>query len=285
MNIEACKSFLTKRLSEKYSSRETQNLTRIILEDAFGVGSKEGFQAPTMDEMEELLAQLDTGIPIQYIVGKSHFYDYILKVNPAVLIPRPETEELVYYILEYYQSINTKPQDIFEIGTGSACITLALADKFSSSNITSIDKSGEALIVAQENLDNYGISNVALFESDFLNASQVELVSKPYDLIVSNPPYIPFSETEHVGASTQKHEPDLALYTSDNKGIEFYEAIARFARKNLKKDGVVFCEINEFRKSETIDCFRKETFEDINCIKDMQGKDRVLLAKLRNTKS
>lgn len=283
MNSEACKSFLTKRLTEKYSAREAQNLTRIILEDAFGLASEEGFHAPTMEDIEELLAQLDKGIPIQYIVGKSHFYDYILKVNPAVLIPRPETEELVYYILEYYKSTQTNPQDIFEIGTGSACITLALADKFSSSNILSIDKSNEALRVAQENLDHYGIANVALKEVDFLNTSQVELVSKPYDLIVSNPPYIPLSETKKVGVSTQKHEPELALYTSDNKGMEFYQAIASFARKNLKKGGVVFCEINEFRKQETIDCFKKETFEYINCIKDMQGKDRVLLAKLRNT--
>ncbi len=285
MNIEACKSFLSKRLIEKYSTRETENLTRIILEDAFGLGSKEGFHAPTTKEIEGLLVQLDKGIPIQYIVGKSHFYDYILKVNPAVLIPRPETEELVYYILEYYKSTQTTPQDIFEIGTGSACITLALADKFPSSKIISIDKSIEALSVAKENLDNYGISNVALKEVDFLTTNQVELVSKPYDLIVSNPPYIPLSETKQVGASTQKHEPELALYTSDNKGIEFYAAIASFARKNLKQGGVVFCEINEFRKSETIDCFKKETFEYINCIKDMQGKDRVLLAKLRNTKS
>ena len=283
MNSETCKSFLTKRLTEKYSPREAQNLTRIILEDAFGLGSEEGFHAPTMEDIEEILVQLDKGIPIQYIVGKSHFYDYILKVNPAVLIPRPETEELVYYILKYYKSTQTSPQDIFEIGTGSACITLALADKFSSSNILSIDKSNEALSVAQENLDTYAVSNVTLKEIDFLNTSQVELVSKPYDLIVSNPPYIPLSETNQVGASTLKHEPELALYTSDNKGIEFYQAIASFARKNLKKGGVVFCEINEFRKQETIDCFKKETFEYINCIKDMQGKDRVLLAKLRNT--
>jgi release factor glutamine methyltransferase len=218
--------------------------------------------------------QLKKGIPVQYVLGEADFYQLKFKVNEHVLIPRPETEELVYLILQDAK-IN-QPKSIIDIGTGSGCIPIALKKHLPNTAINAIDISENAIAVAKEN----ALKNKV--EIDFTIADALHLESKnfqKFDVIVSNPPYIALSEMEDMEANVTKHEPHLALFVEDENPLIFYQKIADFALTNLQQNGVLYFEINQALAQET-----QELLEQIGfiteIIKDINQNDRMIKAQL-----
>ena len=266
-------------LQPAVGEQEAKNISRIILEDAFALSYPFVSGEVDKEKLEIILHQVKSGHPIQYVLGSAHFYGFDLKVNEHVLIPRPETEELLYSVFEHYKN-RSSPLRILDIGTGSACIPVVLKSKFPDAAITAIDVSSEALEVASFNVENQGFSGVDFKCLDFLNRGLWNQLNQSWDLIISNPPYIPKAEKKLMTASTVAHEPHLALFTNDAEGQEFYMAIAEFARAYLNPEGVVFCELNEYWSKTTIEHFKNQTFQSVSCIKDMQGKERILKASL-----
>ena len=218
------------------------------------------------DRIKQIIADLKTKKPIQYILGETEFYGLQFKVNEHTLIPRPETEELVEWILKEEFS------SALDIGTGSGCIAITLA-KNTNAKITAIDISKEAIDVAKENTKNNKV------EIDFMlqDILQAETLSK-VDLIVSNPPYILNSEKEKMEANVLDFEPDLSLFISDNDPLLFYKKIGVLAEKSLNCGGKLYFEINEKYGAEILEMLSKIGFVDIALKKDINDKDRMVKA-------
>ena len=280
MNISLAVDKIVQSLSDRYGEREASNIARIVMEDAFGYFFP--FKTQDIDEvrLDEILEELTKGVPVQYVLGETNFYGLQIFVNPNVLIPRPETEELVYTIFESYKD-KSRPMRILDIGTGSGCIPIALKMRFEKADIVGVDLSEGAIDLARKNAANNNYE-IEFKQLDFLEQSNWAQIEGPWDIIVSNPPYIPESEKVDMGESVIAHEPHMALFTKDDFGQEFYAAIAQFAKEHLKEDGCVFCELNEFRTEKTLEIFKEATFEGVSCINDMQGKPRMLKAVLKN---
>ncbi len=221
----------------------------------------------------EALAQLKLEIPIQYILGEAHFMDVTLKVNKNVLIPRPETEELVTWILEDVQNLNLEHINILDIGTGSGCIAIALAKALPHAKVTALDISLEALALAQENA-KLNTVDIEFVQGDVLDAS-LRLDSN-FDIIVSNPPYVRELEKTQIKNNVKKHEPSLALFVPDNNALIFYKAIAQFSDTHLVKNGKIYAELNQYLAEETKDLFEGENFCDVSLKKDIFENTRML---------
>lgn len=211
--------------------------------------------------------------PIQYVVGKSWFYDLTLDVAQGVLIPRPETEELVDWILETDKSVNS----ILDIGTGSGCIPLALKNNLPSCKISACDISTKALEIARGNAKQLNL-DVFFFEMNALDPAN--WVNEKYDVIVSNPPYIPEQEQKRMDQNVLGFEPTLALFVKDNEPLVFYENIADFAIRNLNNSGELYFEIHEDFGKQTVEMLKGKGFTSLILRKDMQGKDRMVKATL-----
>lgn len=232
-------------------------------------------------QLKELLnieSQLTTGRPLQYVLGETFFYGLPFKVNPAVLIPRPETEELVEWVLEQAMltEISGGAMRIIDIGTGSGCIAVTLKKNLPHSEVTALDVSTEALATAA--------SNAALnqVEVNFINADiRAFTTDQKFDVIVSNPPYITMDEQQSMHENVLSHEPHLALFVANDRPLEFYEVIADFAWTNLSDFGCLFFEINENLGKQTIEMLTIKSFINITLKKDMQGKDRMICCQKR----
>ncbi len=232
----------------------------------------------SVDELHwnKIILELKAGKPIQYVLGETVFFNLTFKVSSAVLIPRPETEELVDWILQKVE-INEKNLHftILDIGTGSGCIAVTLKKYLPESIVTAMDISPEAMNIAS--------SNAALNEVDmhFVEANIFFYKSiVKYNLIVSNPPYITNKEKWDMHRNVLDHEPHLALFVENENPLVFYEAIASFALTNLKAYGALFFEINESLANETIDMLSNKGFTNIELRKDIQGKDRMICCTL-----
>lgn len=223
-------------------------------------------------EFEAISAKLQQGIPIQYILGEALFYGLTFKVSPAVLIPRPETEELVAWVLEKAHHLN--PISILDIGTGSGCIAIALKKQLPNVQVAALDISNEALTIAKHNAVLNAVE-VNFMLKDILS-SRFEVENKPYAIIVSNPPYITQTEKAEMHQNVLENEPHTALFVSNERPLVFYEAIADYALKNLIENGLMFFEINEYLAQETIQMLEGKGFKNIVLKRDMQGKDRML---------
>ncbi|HXH99492.1 MAG TPA: peptide chain release factor N(5)-glutamine methyltransferase [Sphingobacteriaceae bacterium] len=240
----------------------------------------------------EILNHLRTGRPLQYILGETIFYGLRLKVTPAVLIPRPETEELVDWIIKEIKnqdprlrSKEPEVQSILDIGTGSGCIPIALKKHLPDYKVSALDISSEALEVARSNaISNkaeinfflYDILNPDGFQSQIHNSTP----GTPYSIIVSNPPYITHSEESNMHQNVLDHEPRIALFVPDEDALLFYNAIADFALENLTGNGLLFFEINEALAKETISLLLVKGFRNIILKADIQEKDRMIKAEL-----
>ena len=225
--------------------------------------SKEKFE-----HLYNTLSRLKTQEPIQYILGESAFYGLSFKVTKDTLIPRPETEELVEWILSDYD-YNDKIS-ILEIGTGSGCIPITLAKKLPNASVTSIDISAAAIAIAKENsiLNNVSINFI---EQDILNTSKLP---QQYDIIVSNPPYVRELEKKEILPNVLENEPHLALFVDDNNPLIFYSKIAELAKKYLTKDGVLYFEINQYLGKQTIEMLTEKGFKS-ELKKDLFNNDRM----------
>ena len=219
----------------------------------------------------EVLAKLRLEKPIQYILGSANFMDMDFKVNEAVLIPRPETEELVRWVLEDYRMDGNKDISILDIGTGSGCIAISLAKNIKRAKVYGLDISKKALEVAMENAAMNKVE-VAFIQADIL---KTELFKEKVDVIVSNPPYVRMLEKEQLKPNVIDNEPELALFVPDKDPLVFYRTIIAFAKKNLNPGGSLYLEINQYLGKETKTLLEND-FIDVELRKDLFGNDRML---------
>lgn len=227
-----------------------------------------------IEKFQDSIDKLKFYEPIQYIVGETEFYNLPFKVNNSVLIPRPETEGLVDWIINTYQTSNYKQLHILDIGTGSGCIAISLAKNLPNSKVFGLDVSKEALDIAKQNAKLNNLE-VKFIEADILNCD-FEFDDFKFDIIVSNPPYVRELEKEKMNAKVLKYEPHLALFVENEDSLLFYKKISQFANKTLRSKGQLFFEINEYLGKEMFNLLKDEGFVDIELKSDIYGKDRMI---------
>lgn len=263
-----------RKMEAEFGTREAQSMLRILIEDLelkslLGNGP---VKTGDLDHFKNAVGELLDGVPIQYITRKSFFYGREFKVSPAVLIPRPETEELVYETLKYIP-VGT-PFKVLDVGAGSGCIAISLSLERPEIEVYALDISEEALRVAKWNNEKLK-AGVHFFTADFLEESSwVNKVPK-LRMVVSNPPYIDHSERHQMSRSTLLHEPQGALFPKGNDPLVFYRQMTAVLPDILEPGGMVFMEVNEFNASE-IKKLMHPFFQKAELLKDMQGKKRIL---------
>ncbi|TMM53618.1 peptide chain release factor N(5)-glutamine methyltransferase [Maribacter algarum] len=287
MLLREIKNIFHTELDSLYPKEEVDSFFYMLIEDQLKLErfilamepnliiSKEE-ETPLFDALSGLKLQE----PIQHIIGKTHFMNMEFKVNKDVLIPRPETEELVRWIIEVVQSTKFEVRSgntlrILDIGTGSGCIAISLT-KHLNTEVYAIDISEEALKVAEENAKLNEV-DITFLKEDILDLGQLEV---KFDIIVSNPPYVRELEKKKILKNVLEHEPDLALFVSDDNPLVFYKVITEFASKNLKENGQLFFEINQYLGKETKQLLRDHNFSEIELRKDMFGNERMLKGTL-----
>ena len=285
--IEAERKFID-GLSTIYGSDEARSLTWLSisfvckLERAKYLSVRqEEINSDDTEQLFKIHQKLIQGIPLQYILGETEFYDLIVKVNQSVLIPRPETEELVDWALITSRIINgeTEILKLLDIGTGSGCIAISIKKYIPLADITAIDISEAALNIARQNADLNQVE-INFIQDDIFKPTNLELINTKYDLILSNPPYVTESEKDQMLDNVLNHEPHIALFVPDNDPLVFYRAIADFALNHLKINGFLFFELNEKFGKETINLLKEKGFKEIELRQDMGGKDRMIRAVL-----
>jgi release factor glutamine methyltransferase len=274
-------------LSGIYDTKEIDSLCMIVLADITGTSTARikafpELEIPTVqaEKIGHMLTRLKTGEPVQYILGHTEFYGLPFKVNPSVLIPRPETEELVEWAISSWQfSVGSwqPPYNILDIGTGSGCIAISLKKNLPDAAVSAIDISTEALKTAKENaaLNN---ADINFIEADILNLTQHSLLNIRYSIIVSNPPYVTLEDKKQMHTNVTDFEPHTALFVPENDPLIFYKAIADFAAAHLEKEGLLFFEINESYGEQTVDLLTNKLFKNIELRKDMSGRSRMIKA-------
>lgn len=274
---------LKSRLTGLYDEREAAAIAHEVLEHITGMGKTDRLVKKDQlfsDDQEQLFytasQELVAGKPVQYVTNSAWFLGNRYHVDPAVLIPRPETEELVLWVVEYALRTADKGESIkiLEIGTGSGCIPISLKQKLPKASVTSCDVSATALEVARKNADSIGV-DVDFVQLDFLNKTTWNDLAY-YDIIVSNPPYIPLSERERLHINVREYEPATALFVPHDDALIFYDAIATFAKAHLRSGGAMFFEIDNGHAIETRDLFKDHGFKTAELRKDMFGNDRML---------
>ncbi len=268
-------------LAELYAVEELDNIAHWLIEHYAHISRSQLHQQPHLlvNQSDIILFsnavdELKKGAPVQYVIGVVDFYGLKLSVDPSVLIPRPETEELVDIIIK--ENKNDKALKILDIGTGSGCIALSLAKHFTLSQVTAVDISADALNVARKNAINNHINNIKFLELDFLKENN--FIEKEFDIIVSNPPYIAASESTTMSKNVLDFEPSTALFVPNEDPLIFYTRIAEMAKTHLKRGGVVYVEINERLGDETRLAFSEKPFTSVHLLKDMFGKNRFIKA-------
>ncbi len=271
---------LHEELSATYTSGETEAITHILATDFLSIGETEYFlrdKVELTDKQEKDLAdaieRLKNNEPLQYIIGETEFCGLRLKVNPAVLIPRPETGELVRLVAS--ENRNCKKR-ILDIGTGSGCIAIALAKELPMSSVSAWDISQEALATAKVNSRQCG-TDIAFSLHDILTYHPTGAES--YDIIVSNPPYIKENEKSRMESNVLDWEPSLALFVPDNDPLLFYRTIAEKAKKMLTPNGKLYFEINREHGKETCSMLATLGYKEINLYKDFADNDRMVSAR------
>jgi release factor glutamine methyltransferase len=270
-------------LDELYGAQETEAITLMVLSEITELSKAKikAFpedDAPTeaVEKLGYILEELKTGKPVQYILGSTEFYGLTFLVNPAVLIPRPETEELVEWVLESVKlkAESRKPLRVLDIGTGSGCIAISLKKNLSDADVTALDISVEALHTAKQNAVINEVE-VNFIQDDILNHS---LLTTHYSLIISNPPYVTLHDKTLMHTNVTDFEPHSALFVPEHEPLLFYKAIANFAVEHLVPGGLLFFEINEAFGKETIELLSAKDFTNIELRKDMSGRDRMVKA-------
>jgi len=254
---------------------EIESIVYLIMEHEFSLTRSDIMAGKEVtpyqrQSLEKIILRINDNEPVQYVLGETHFFRRKFTVNHSVLIPRQETELLVREILNLDLPINSK---ILDIGTGSGCIAITLALELIAAQVTATDISKEALTVAQHNADTLK-THVTLLHHDILSAA----IPGSYDVIVSNPPYISAEEKNKMKKNVLDYEPHLALF-SEHDPLLFYRRIAVNSRKALNKNGTVLVEINEHFGNETLSIFQSAGFSTCEIVKDLQNKDRILIAK------
>lgn len=282
MDIQEAQRELLARLTPLYGEREAAQIGDLVMENITGkrkidrLLNKDTMLSPFQtDVFHQYIFGLTKNQPVQYVLRESWFCGMKFYVDHHVLIPRPETEELVEWVAGESTGRAT-PASILDIGTGSGCIAISLKKKMPAAVVHACDISPDALSVARRNAASLG-ADIDFRLVDVLDSRQREYLPT-LDLIVSNPPYIPFSDRSTMSPHVVDHEPHLALFVKDEDPVIFYQAIAQLGRERLSPTGALYAEIHEDLAAQVTDAFNKAGFQNIVVRQDMQGKDRMIKA-------
>lgn len=275
--MKATIQYIEQELRDLYPKTEIRAFTRLILEHVCGISYTQ--QVLMKDQLlddsfkntiSEMVKRLKNHEPIQYILGETEFLGLKLIVTPPVLIPRPETEELVLWIAETEMP---EAPALLDVGTGSGCIALALKDRIADASVSAFDFLPQALEVAGKNAELNKLE-VEFFKADIMKWETSTW--RNFDAIISNPPYVRESEKENMSANVLNYESQKALFVPDNDPLIYYRQITQFARRYLNENGWLFFEINENLGNETIDLVRQCGYKEAELKKDLFGKNRML---------
>lgn len=284
MTIQQAGQYLIEKLQTIYNTSEAENITIWVIESLTGnnrlLQRVHQHQALTDEQALKLsgyLKELMEHRPVQYVLGECYFMDMKLFVDENVLVPRPETEELVDWIIKHCQAENKVNPSILDIGTGSGCIALALKKHLPGAAVTAIDIAPGALAVATKNAANLKL-DINWQQGNILDKAARDYYGSGYDVIVSNPPYITTAEQGDMLPNVLRYEPHNALFVTDNDPQQFYKAIEVFAAATLQQGGVVFLELNRDFAKDTQSYYENKGWETV-LKQDMQGNDRMLMAQ------
>lgn len=277
---------LVSRLAGVYPPGEARAVARVLLEDAFGItladvyaGKVREFSPHELERLHSMADRLEKGEPVQYVAGTAQFGGLTFEVSPGVLIPRPETLELVEWAAGDFSARTGKGNRhmrVLDIGTGSGCIAVTMAVRLAGAQVTAVDISEKALGVARRNAARNGVQ-VEFSVCDILSPGAD--IAGNFDVIMSNPPYVCRSERAGMHRNVLDYEPHEALFVDDTDPLVFYRAIARFAAEHLAPGGAVYVEINRRFGRETADVFSAAGFASVELRKDSAGNPRMIKAK------
>ena len=284
MKIKEYKINFIKSLLPFYDEMEAESFFYILLENKrqlrridLALDADKEFSEDEISIWNTILEKLKTQIPIQYILRTTHFYGLEFMVDENVLIPRPETEELVDWIVKLNTKLSkNKNLKILDIGTGSGCIAISLAKNITNSEVFAVDVSEKALVIAEKNAILNQVQ-VTLLPKNILETTTL---NQKFDIIVSNPPYVRNLEKAEIKPNVLDNEPHLALFVSDNDPLIFYKKIAELATANLNPNGQLFFEINQYLGKETQDLLKSIGLKNIELRKDIYGNDRMIACNI-----
>ncbi|MBK8969373.1 MAG: peptide chain release factor N(5)-glutamine methyltransferase [Lewinellaceae bacterium] len=267
-------------LTPRYGAGEARSIARIVFEDVFQTKNPVALRLDANQEKRylEIRDRLISGEPLQYVLGQADFFGLKFKVGPAVLIPRQETEELVAWALDWLKHCEIQTPAVLDIGLGSGCIGVSLKAKFRAMHLHGLEKSPAALAVANENAEKLLGKASWNFVCADITEPAVWPIFQRLDLIIANPPYIPFSEKKIMPEHVLAHEPAMALFVEDSDPLLFYREIGRFALQKLNPAGALFFETNEFNAKDVADMLGRMGFT-IELRSDLSGADRMLMAR------
>ncbi len=286
MTLKKLKNNFRNTLDSFYPKEEIESFYFLLIDNRLNLKRIDIALSPTKkitpsDEIyfNDCLEKLTKQIPIQYIIGNTEFFGLPFNVDKNVLIPRPETEGLVDWIIASTPPCdqltnNQKPTTILDVGTGSGCIAVALAKNLQNTKVYALDVSKEALVIAKQNAKLNKVS-ILFIEQDILTSTPL---SQQFDIIVSNPPYVRELEKAAINKNVLENEPHLALFVDDNNPLLFYDKIADLARENLKPNGQLFFEINQYLGKKTVELLKQKGFTNIELRKDIFKNDRMIKA-------
>jgi release factor glutamine methyltransferase len=293
-------------LVKLYVANEIETITLFVINEISGLSKtkikafpEQEISAAQSEKLSDILLELKTGKPVQYILGMTEFYGLPFKVNPSVLIPRPETEELVEWALSSVGGPDSYREQfaegrILDIGTGSGCIAISLKKNLPGFEVSAIDVSTAALETAKENAELNHV-DVEFIKADILNLkSEIEIPkrrspleplkkisnSEKFEIIISNPPYVTLHDKTQMHTNVTDFEPHTALFVPENDPLVFYKAIADFALSHLAPNGLLFFEINESYGKEIVDLLAAKNFKNIELRTDITGRNRFIKATL-----
>ena len=281
--VKDIRNYYCEQLCYIYDKDEANAMILILLEHYFNINRVKMTLEPQLRLSESEMLTFHFAVkdllknkPIQYIIGETEFCDLKFKVNENVLIPRPETSELVMKIVNSQRSTVNGQQSILDIGTGTGCIAISLAKHLPNSKVYALDISEKALEVAKENAVNNNV-NVTFIHDDILSLKNN--IETKFDIIVSNPPYVRELEKAEMRDNVLNWEPHNALFVSDNNPLIFYRSILEFAKSHLKENGEIWFEINEFLGKEMTKLCNEMGFSQVEVFTDFRGKERILLVR------
>ena len=284
MKIKEYRTQFIQELLSSFDEGEAESFFYLILEEKqqlkridLALHPDLTFSKEQMLVWNSLLEQLKCEVPVQYLLGKTSFYGLDFEVNPTVLIPRSETEELVDWIIKSLNSrIGNSKLKILDIGTGSGCIAISLAKNIENAQVFAIDISDKALATAKKNAEVNKVE-VTFIHQNILDTADL---NQNFDIIVSNPPYVRNLEKQEIKKNVLNNEPHLALFVEDNDALIFYKKIAKLAQQSLSQNGELFFEINQYLGQEMIEMLEKMNFRTIELRKDIYGNDRMIRATM-----
>ena len=278
----AASAYMTDRLARRYGAREASAITRIVFEDVFQVRGDAGhrlFSEAEQQRFSGILQRLLAGEPVQYVLGEADFFGLKFTVDPSVLIPRQETEELVAWALGLLKNYPEKNPRVLDIGLGSGCIGITLKKKFPNLLLSGVEKSPAAVETAIRNADRIlGPAQAEFTLFDILERTKWAQFSQ-FDLIISNPPYIPVSEKKLVPEHVFNHEPETALFVQDEDPLLFYRVIADFSLIHLQPGAALLFECNEFNAGNVAALLEEKGLLNVELRKDLAGADRMVGAR------